>query len=102
LFEVFYCVTIIPVKLSISFMLVRIAENRKVYIYIQYVIMAMFTFINLIAAFYIIFQCDPVKAAWDAKLSAEGTHCRPQYILADIYYATTAVNIFTDWATALM
>ncbi|KAI1878428.1 hypothetical protein JX265_000360 [Neoarthrinium moseri] len=102
LFEVFYCVTIIPVKLSISFMLIRIAENRSWFIYAQYIIMAMFTLMNLIAAFYIIFQCNPVSAAWDSVLQAEGTHCRPAVILADIYYATTAVNIFTDWATALM
>ena len=41
-------------------MLVRIAKNRKPYIWTQYIIMAMFTLMNLIAAFYIIFQCDPV------------------------------------------
>ncbi|KAK6077880.1 hypothetical protein SCUP234_01042 [Seiridium cupressi] len=97
LFEVFYCVAIIPIKLSISFMLVRIAENRDWFIYCQYTIMAMFTIMNLIAAFYIIFQCSPVSAAW----TNEG-NCQPAYILADIYYATTAINIFTDWATALM
>ncbi|KAI0129103.1 hypothetical protein BJ170DRAFT_594920 [Xylariales sp. AK1849] len=102
LFEVFYCVTIVPIKLSIGFMLVRIAENRKVFIYIQYVIMAMFTLMNLIAAFYIIFQCNPVSAAWDLTRMADPNYCRPAYILEDIYYATTAVNIFTDWATAVM
>ncbi|KAK8016219.1 hypothetical protein PG993_014408 [Apiospora rasikravindrae] len=102
MFEVFYCVTIIPIKLSIGYMLVRIAQNRKMYIWAQYGIMAMFTIMNLIAALYIIFQCMPVSAAWDSKLMAEGTHCRDPAILADIYYATTAVNIFTDWATALM
>ncbi|KAF3013689.1 hypothetical protein E8E14_001495 [Neopestalotiopsis sp. 37M] len=97
LFEVFYCVTIIPVKLSISFMLVRIAENRSWFVWCQYGIMALFTIMNAIAAFYIIFQCAPVSAAW----TNVGT-CNASYILADIYYATTAVNIFTDWATALM
>ncbi|KAK7914537.1 hypothetical protein PG985_012240 [Apiospora marii] len=102
MFEVFYCVTIIPIKLSIGYMLVRIAQNRKVYIYAQYGIMAMFTVMNLIAALYIIFQCNPVSAAWDSELMAEGTHCQDPAILADIYYATTAVNIFTDWATALI
>ncbi|KAK7928801.1 hypothetical protein PG985_005799 [Apiospora marii] len=102
MFEVFYCVTIIPVKLSIGYMLVRIAQNKKEYIYGQYGIMAMFTIMNLIAALYIIFQCNPVSAAWDSKLMAERGHCRDPAILADIYYATTAVNIFTDWATALM
>lgn len=75
---------------------------------------------NLIAAFYIIFQCSPVSyvaiyyiqhydicwlessAAWNTELTAEGGHCNDPKILADIYYATTAVNIFTDWFTAFM
>lgn len=61
MFEVFYCVTIIPIKLSIGYMLVRIAQNRKVYIYAQYGIMTMFTVMNFIAALYIIFQCNPVS-----------------------------------------
>lgn len=69
-------------------MLVRIAENRKGFVYCQYGIMAMFTTMNLIAAFYIIFQCSPVSAAWTTV-----GNCQPSYILADIYYATTAVNI---------
>lgn len=66
-------------------MLVRIAENRSWFIYSQYSIMAMFTIMNLIAAFYIIFQCNPVSAAWTTV-----GKCQPAYILADIYYATTA------------
>ena len=61
MFEVFYCVTIIPVKLSIGYMLVRIAQNQKAYIYGQYAIMGMFTVMNLIAALYIVFQCSPVS-----------------------------------------
>ncbi|RDW72215.1 hypothetical protein BP5796_08249 [Coleophoma crateriformis] len=102
LFEVFYCVSIIPIKLSISFMIVRVAVGRRGYVFSQYVVMSMFTTINLIAAFYIIFQCNPVSAAWDTKFMAEGGHCNNAVILADIYYATTAVNIATDWFTALM
>ncbi|KAI0161953.1 hypothetical protein GGR52DRAFT_146510 [Hypoxylon sp. FL1284] len=102
MFEVFYCITIIPVKLSVGYMLIRIAQNRKAYIWTQYGIMATFTIMNLIAALYIIFQCNPVSAAWDPVLTAEGGHCQDPSILADIYYATTAINIFTDWATALM
>ncbi|KAI1500732.1 hypothetical protein F5X99DRAFT_409805 [Biscogniauxia marginata] len=83
LFEVFYCINIIPVKISISLMLIRIAQN-------------------LIAGLYIIFQCNPVSAAWDQSLLQKGGHCNDARILTDIYYATTAVNIFTDWITAFM
>lgn len=71
MFEVFYCVNIIPVKLSISLALIRIAEvrliqsetsrllveiltrwsqqNRKGFIYVQYGVMTMFTIMNMIA-----------------------------------------------------
>jgi len=101
-FEVFYCVNIIPVKLSISLMLIRIASGRTIIVYSQYAIMGMFTAMNLIAAFYIIFQCTPVAAAWDTSLIENGGHCNPPEDLASIYYATTAVNIFTDWFTALL
>ncbi|KAK3293846.1 uncharacterized protein B0H64DRAFT_475410 [Chaetomium fimeti] len=102
MFEVFYCVNIIPVKLSISLALVRIAENRRAFIYVQYGVMAMFTIMNLVAGFYIIFHCNPVSAAWDTSALQNGGKCNPAEYLADIYYATTAVNIFTDWVTAFM
>ncbi|KAH6856119.1 hypothetical protein B0I37DRAFT_317549 [Chaetomium sp. MPI-CAGE-AT-0009] len=102
LFEVFYCVNIIPVKLSISQALIRIAEKRRAFVYIQYGVMAMFTIMNLVAGFYIIFHCNPVSAAWDTSALENGGKCNPAQYLADIYYATTAVNIFTDWVTAFM
>ncbi|KAI0143136.1 hypothetical protein GGR57DRAFT_518873 [Xylariaceae sp. FL1272] len=102
LFEVFYCVTIIPVKLSIALMLIRIARNRKAYVYVIWVTIGLFTTMNLIAALYIIFQCNPVAAAWDTSLLEKGGKCNDSAILADIYYATTAVNILTDWTTAFM
>lgn len=61
MFEVFYCVAIIPIKLSIAFQLIRIAAGRKFFVYSQYVVAGMFTTMNLIAALYIIFQCKPVS-----------------------------------------
>jgi hypothetical protein len=33
---------------------------------------------------------------------AEGTHCEPSVYLQNVYFFCTSVNIFTDWATALM
>ncbi|KAI4625150.1 uncharacterized protein J4E87_004996 [Alternaria ethzedia] len=99
-FEVFYCAAIIPIKMSISFMLIRIASRRKAYIYSLYTVSAMFIVMNLIAMLYIIFQCAPVSYAWDT--STPGGKCNPAQTLADIYYATTAVNIATDWFCALL
>lgn len=31
-----------------------------------------------------------------------GGKCQPSYVLADVYYACTAVNILTDWVTAFL
>jgi hypothetical protein len=33
---------------------------------------------------------------------AEGTYCQPPVYLQNVYFFCTSVNIFTDWATALM
>ncbi|KAF2128003.1 hypothetical protein P153DRAFT_319184 [Dothidotthia symphoricarpi CBS 119687] len=100
LFEVFYCAAIIPIKLSISAMLMRIAWGKKKYIHSLYVVSVMFTAMNLIALFYIIFQCSPVRYAWDT--SGSSGKCNPAKTLADIYYATTAINIATDWFCAIL
>jgi hypothetical protein len=119
LFEIFYCIAIIFIKLSISFTLIRVAGPMQKYTYSLYVCSTIFTISNLIALFYIIFQCKPVsyvelastsstkqtvadlfRFAWDT--STKGGSCNPAHILADIYYADTAVNIVTDWFCALL
>jgi hypothetical protein len=81
-------------------MLLRIASNKSVYSYSLYAVSAMFTAMNLIAMLYIIFHCWPVAYAWDTSI--KGGKCNPAQTLADIYYATTAVNIATDWFCALL
>lgn len=96
-FEVFYCAAIIPIKLSIALMLIRIAQNRKMYVYAQWAMMGLFFVADGGACLYIIFQCWPVSNAWNAPAK-----CNPSVYLADVYYATTAVNILTDWVTAIL
>ncbi|OOQ88923.1 hypothetical protein PEBR_09852 [Penicillium brasilianum] len=102
IFEVGYCSAIIPIKFSISWMLIRVAEGRKAYVYVQYVVISMFVLMNIIALIFILINCIPVEAAWDTELLKHGGHCQPSYVLADVYYACTAVNIFTDWVTAFL
>ena len=63
MYEVFYCTSIIFVKLSIALMLNRIAGNKMIFIYTNYGIMALCASVNLAAALYIIFQCKPVQYA---------------------------------------
>jgi len=69
LFEIFYCISIICIKLSISFTLIRVAGPMQKYIYSLYVCSALFTVSNLIALFYIIFQCKPVSYVNPSQLS---------------------------------
>ncbi|KAF3766707.1 hypothetical protein M406DRAFT_231224, partial [Cryphonectria parasitica EP155] len=99
LFEVFYCASIIPVKLSISLMLIRIAQNQKPYIWGSWAMMMLFFLADGGALFYIIFQCAPVSYAWNTDQKGS---CLPASWLADVYYMCTAVNIVTDWTTALL
>lgn len=61
LFEIFYCICVILVKLSISFMLIRVAGPMEKYRHTLYAVSAIFTIMNLIALFYIVFQCQPVS-----------------------------------------
>ncbi|PYI11056.1 hypothetical protein BO78DRAFT_403607 [Aspergillus sclerotiicarbonarius CBS 121057] len=102
IFEVGYCSAIIPIKLSISWMLIRVAEGRKLYLYVQYVVIVVFVVMNIIALIFILINCIPIDAAWNSESLANGGHCQPSYVLADVYYACTAVNILTDWVTAIM
>ncbi|KAK5116842.1 hypothetical protein LTR85_009102 [Meristemomyces frigidus] len=95
LFEVFWCLSVIPVKLSISFMLGRIAVAKRPYVIGLYVISAILTIMTLLGVFYIIF-----RYAWNP--TTPGGSCQPVSILANIYYATTAVNIAIDWYCALL
>ncbi|CAI7598138.1 unnamed protein product [Penicillium viridicatum] len=101
-FEVGYCAAIIPIKLSISWMLIRVAKGRKAYLYAQYVVIATFVLMNIIALIFILINCIPVEAAWDEAALKNGGHCQPSHVLPDVYYACTAVNILTDWVTAFL
>ncbi|KAI5364727.1 hypothetical protein Slin15195_G042650 [Septoria linicola] len=99
-FEIFFCVAIIPIKLSISLMLMRVAGPKKKYVNSLWAMTALFVTMNAIAFFYIIFRCSPVSYAWDTTIP--GGTCLPSQDLADVYYATTAVNIVADWFCALI
>ena len=100
LFEVFFCISIIFIKLSIAFMLARIASPMRHYVYALWSLSALVTLMNLVALFYIVFDCAPVAYFWD--YSIKNGSCKASEGLADIYYADTAVNIAVDWFCALL
>lgn len=42
-------------------MLIRVADGRKAYVYTQYVVIAVFVFMNLFAMIFILSNCTPVS-----------------------------------------
>lgn len=42
-------------------MLIRVAEGRKLYVYTQYAIIALFTTMNVIALIFILVNCIPIE-----------------------------------------
>jgi hypothetical protein len=42
------------------------------------------------------------SAAWREDLGKTGGDCKDAVYLENVYFFNSAVNIFTDWATALM
>lgn len=42
-------------------MLIRVAEGRKEYVYVQYVVITMFVLMNIIALIFILVNCIPVQ-----------------------------------------
>lgn len=42
-------------------MLIRVAEGRKIYVYVQYVVITMFVLMNIIALIFILINCIPVE-----------------------------------------
>lgn len=42
-------------------MLIRVAEGRKAYVYVQYVVITMFVLMNIIALVFILVNCIPVQ-----------------------------------------
>lgn len=59
-FEVCFCIAVVPIKLSISFMLARIADPKRKYVYALWGMSGLMTTMNLISLFYIVFECKPV------------------------------------------
>ncbi|KAK3673433.1 hypothetical protein LTR78_006667 [Recurvomyces mirabilis] len=100
LFEILWCITVIPTKLAISFQLARIAGPKQFYVYILWAMSAIQTIVSLVALFYIIFRCKPVSYAWNT--STPGGHCEPASTLTDIYYAATAINIVFDYGCSIL
>lgn len=90
--EVFYCPAIACVKFSVLLLYRRIFPNRG----FRIIIWSLGAFIvcySLVLFFGIIFQCKPIRGAWDPTVEAKCID------LGLIILITSALNVFTDVST---
>ena len=90
--EIFYCPAIACVKFSVLLLYRRIFPNPRFRIII-WSLGAFITCYSLVLLFGIIFQCKPIRGAWDPAIDAKCID------LGLIIVVTSALNVFTDVST---
>ncbi|KAI1672271.1 hypothetical protein Ptr902_05039 [Pyrenophora tritici-repentis] len=99
IFQEPWCFTLVAIKVSIGFALIRIASGKK---WIEYVIY-MSMFCNFVVmggtGFYLFFQCRPVQKNWTPTMEGE---CNDRNIQTVLSYAVAVVSISTDWIFATL
>jgi hypothetical protein len=96
--QTMFCIAAIPVKWAICFMLLRIANNRTVYVWAIYANMAAVAVVMALTTIYEFFHCSPIQMNWRA---VEGGSCKAQSNITGFSFALSAVSIFSDWFCAL-
>ncbi|KAL8651798.1 MAG: hypothetical protein Q9226_004538 [Calogaya cf. arnoldii] len=90
--ELFYCIAIASVKWSCLLLYSRLFPARG----FRKILWAVAVFIGLytvIQGFLVIFQCKPIKAAWDTSIEAKCIN------LSAMSIATASLNVVTDVVT---
>lgn len=90
--EVFYCPAIACVKFSVLLLYRRIFPNPRLRIII-WCLGAFILCYSLVLSFCIIFQCKPIRGAWDPMIDAK---C---FNLKIVILLTSSLNVFTDVLT---
>ena len=85
-----YATALMLVKISIVVSYLRVFPT-KVFRWIMYALSACIVAVWICSILVTIFQCHPVRAAWDFTLTRD---CLP---IVTFYYFTTAFSIFTDF-----
>ncbi|KAF2091839.1 hypothetical protein K490DRAFT_61268 [Saccharata proteae CBS 121410] len=99
-FELSYVISVGFIKLSIAYMLVRVARPQRVYMYSFYAVMGLFTLNVVGTLIYLFADCRPLRTAWDPN--TPGGHCASSRVLMVISYTFSSINIATDWACVLI
>ncbi|KAF2451990.1 hypothetical protein P171DRAFT_450677 [Karstenula rhodostoma CBS 690.94] len=94
-----WCFTLVTIKASIGFALIRIANRAR---WIEMVIyLNLFVCLGVIGGtgMYLFFQCSPVRKNWYTDVPGD---CRPREIQTGLSYAVAALSIITDWTFAII
>ncbi|KAK1953610.1 hypothetical protein LY78DRAFT_730760 [Colletotrichum sublineola] len=98
-FQEFWCFTLVTVKWSLGFTLLRIGQGQRWVQIVIYTCLALVTICTGGTGMYLFFQCSPVEKNW--ILTLEGT-CKPREIQTALSFLVAAVSITTDWIFAIM
>ncbi|KAF1348398.1 hypothetical protein EJ07DRAFT_184945 [Lizonia empirigonia] len=99
IFQEPWCFTLITIKCSIGFALIRIANGKKWIEWVIYACMASCFVVMGGAGMYLFFQCAPVQKNWYSTMP--GT-CRDRSIQTTLSYAVAVVSIMSDWIFAIL
>ncbi|RAR04067.1 cation-transporting atpase 4 [Stemphylium lycopersici] len=94
-----WCFTLITIKCSIGFALIRIASGKKWIEYVIYICMVSCFIVMGGTGMYLFFQCMPVQKNWYVAMEGE---CQPRTIQTTLSYAVAVVSITTDWIFATL
>ncbi|KAL0937034.1 cation-transporting atpase 4 [Colletotrichum truncatum] len=98
-FQEFWCFTLVALKWSLGFTLLRIANGQRWVQVVIYTCLALVTVCTGGTGMYLFFQCSPVEKNWHQSI--EGT-CQPREIQTALSFLVAAVSISTDWIFAVL
>jgi len=93
--EIFYSLSTVLIRLSISVFLIRICL-RRIYKIIIYVTVAIVLIFSTFYVFLILFQCSPVDFFWNQYKGEKGHCINPAYI-TNATIAHSAISFTADW-----
>lgn len=99
IFQEFWCFTLVAIKWSLGFTLVRIAGGIKWVEFTIYICLALVTSCTGGTGMYLFFQCWPVQKNWYVDMPGS---CQPREIQTALSYLVAAISILTDWTFALL
>ncbi|KAH6611820.1 hypothetical protein C7974DRAFT_445679 [Boeremia exigua] len=99
IFQEPWCFTLITIKCSIGFALIRIANGKKWIEWMIYACMASCLFVMGGTGMYLFFQCAPVQKNWYTAMPGV---CQDRSIQTSLSYAVAVVSILSDWIFAIL